>query len=274
MSSVVYVEKTERRADFTAAVLERFTRDILLRNPRTVLVKPDIVSHEAYPTTTHLDVLDAVLVFLKRFHVHITVGDGPATDAGDSQQLMLNHHLQAICSSHNLKLVNLHSHPFTKAKTERGFSLTLSATALDCDYIISLPVLKPHGRCGMAGALNNQYGLFPSRDRLLMRSRLLKDIHRSIAEVNTVARPNIIVMDAVKTYSGAHELRHGAVPADLGYMLASGDPVAVDCHGLKLLGEVEPSLANRKPEDIEHLNWAKRIGVGSMEYHVRRAFLR
>jgi uncharacterized protein (DUF362 family) len=274
VASTIYVEKTDRRREFTSAVLERFTRDLLVRNPRNVLVKPNISSYEPYPTTTHPDVLDAVLRFLKRFHVHIYVGDGPAVDAGNSTELLQTHPLRSTCSAHNLDLLNLHSHGFTRVKTERGYTLNVSAVALDCDYIISLPVLQPHPRCGISGALNNQFGLFPLRDRLLMRSRFLKDIHRSIAEVNTVARPNIIIMDAVKTYINANELRHGAQPTDLGYMLGGGDPVALDCYGLKLMSAVEPALADKKPDDIDHLAWAIRVGAGKSDYIVHQAVLR
>lgn len=274
MPSTVYVEKTDRRYDFTSAVLEHFTRDILVRNPRNVLVKPTIVSFEAYPTTTHPDVLDAVLHFFQRLHVNITVAEGPAGDAGDSTDLLRQHPLRSTCRAHDLDLVDLHSAGFARIKTERGYTLNVSRVALGCDYIVSLPVLTPHPRCGIAGALRNQFGLFPLRDRLLMHSRVFKDLHRSIAEVNTVARPHITIMDAVKTYRNANELRHGAEPAELGYMLGGSDPLAVDCHGLKLLGNIESRLVGRVPEDIEHLAWAGRIGVGNTDYQVRHAFLR
>jgi len=255
-------------------VLERATRDILLRNPRRVLVKPNIVSHEPYPTTTHPEVLDTVLHFLKRFHVQIVVGDGPAVDAGNSTQLLRQHPLQSICSAHGLELMDMHSHGFSRVKTERGFNLRVSSLALGCDYMISLPVLKVHPRLGMTGALKNQFGLFPARQRLMMHSRLLMDIHRSVAEVNTVARPHVTIMDAVKTYRTANELRHGGELAHLGYMLGGNDPLALDCHGLKLLGEIEPKLAGKSPEDIGHLAWAGRIGAGKTDYQVHRAFLR
>lgn len=273
VTSTVYVEATDRRGEFTYAVLERFSSEIIQRNPRKVLVKPTVSSSESYPTTTHPDVLDAVLWFFKRFHVRIVVGDGPSRDAGNAAQLLRDHALQSTCSAHDLELVNLHDCGFTTVKTQHGFSMTVSAMALDCDYIVSLPVLKPHRRCGLAGALSNQFGLFPIRERLLMHGRV-KDIHRSIAEVNTVMRPSITVMDAVKTYRNADELRHGAQPADLGYMLAGADPLAVDCHGLKLLSTIEPSLARKRPQDIDHLAWASRVGVGETDYQTHSAFLR
>ncbi|MEW6034651.1 MAG: DUF362 domain-containing protein [Chloroflexota bacterium] len=274
MPSTVYVEKTSRRREFAAAVLERSARDLLVRAPKKVLVKPNIVSHEPYPTTTHPEVLDAVLQFLEKFDCQMVVGDGPALDAGNPARIVQEHPLRQTCAAHGLELLNLHAFGFTRVKTERGFTLHVSAIALECDYIISLPVLKPHPNCSLTGALKNQFGLFPNRDRLLMHARILKDLHRSIAEVNTIARPHLTIMDAVQTYLSANEMRHGGQPADLGYMLAGTDPVALDCHGLKLLGTIEPMLADKGPEDVAHIAWALRVGVGSAEYRLEEGLLR
>jgi len=268
MASTIYVEKTQLRREFTSAFLERSLRSIMVRDPKKVLVKPNIVSAEPYPTTTHPQVLDAVLEFLGRLRCQVIVGDGPAIDAGNPARIVRDHPLRQTCASHGLELLNLHSLGFSKVKTEHGFTLRVSRVALDCDYSISLPVLKPHPHCRMTGALKNQFGLFPNRDRLFMHTRLLKNLHRSIAEVNAVAGPDLLIMDAVKTYRRANEMRHGGQPAELGYMLAGTDPVAMDCHGLRLLGDIEPGLAGKRPEDIGHIAWALRLGVGSAEYQI------
>jgi len=260
MTSIVYAQKTDRRRDFTAAVLHRFAPKIMVQNPRRVLVKPNVVSAEPYPTTTHPEVLDTVLAFLRRFPCQVVVGDGPAIDIGDASRVVANHPLQQVCADHEVELLNLHAGGFTSVKSAQGFSLHISRIALECDYVISLPVLKSHPSCQMTGALKNQFGLFSRRERFLMHRKLFRDMHRAIAEVNTVVRPHLTIMDAVKTYITSNEMRHGGQPVDLGYMLAGTDPVALDCHGLKLMGKVEPFLAGRKPNDIRHLSWAMRIG--------------
>lgn len=270
MTATVYSQKTEKRRDFSAAALHRFAPEMMVRNPKRVLVKPNVVSGEPYPTTTHPEVLDTVLAFLRRFSCQVVVGDGPAMDAGDASRVFADHPLQQVCAAHDLELQNLYAGGFTSVRSAQGFSLHISRTALECDYVISLPVLKPHPNCRMTGALKNQFGLFSRRERFLMHRKLFRDMHRAIAEVNTVVRPHLTIMDAVKTYTEANEMRHGGQPVDLGYMLAGTDPVALDCHGLKLLGKVEHSLAGRKPQDIPHLSWAARIGAGSLEYIVAR----
>jgi uncharacterized protein (DUF362 family) len=271
MSTTIYVERTERRREFAAAVLERFSRDLLSKDPKKVLVKPNVVSSEPYPTTTHPEVLSTVLDFLGRFRCQVIVGDGPAFNAGNAGRVIRDHPLQRTCASHGLELLNLHSGGFSRVKTVQGNRLRVSRIALDCDYLISLPVLKPHLQCLMTGALKNQFGLFPNRDRIFMHFQVLRNLHRSIAEVNTVVRPDLVIMDAVETYRHANEMRHGGQPVRLGYMLAGDDPVALDCQGLKLLGAIEPGLAGKAPEDVEHLAWAIRMGVGSPDYRVEEA---
>jgi uncharacterized protein (DUF362 family) len=148
-------------------------------------------------------------------------------------------------------------------------NIEVSNLALDGDYIISLPVLKSHKICRMTGALKNQFGLLRNRDRILMHTGI-KSLSRGIAEVNTVARPNFIIMDAVNTYKHANEKRHGGGEVGLGYMLACEDPVALDCLGLELMKKVEPRLHNVNPDDVHYISHAHKIGLGSYEYDIKQ----
>jgi uncharacterized protein (DUF362 family) len=74
----VYFSETKDRRDFTIKVLDVFKES--LEKAKKIFVKPNIVSYEGYPTTTHPDVLDAVLSRL--VDSDVVVGDGPAVDAG------------------------------------------------------------------------------------------------------------------------------------------------------------------------------------------------
>jgi uncharacterized protein (DUF362 family) len=52
-----------------------------LEKAQEIFIKPNIVSYEHYPTTTHPETLDAILNFLKG--KQITVGDAPAFDQAE-----------------------------------------------------------------------------------------------------------------------------------------------------------------------------------------------
>jgi len=261
--ATVYLRKTSDRRGFVRDVLRLFRREF--EGVESVFVKPNIVSHEPYPTTTHPDVLREVLTALPAQRV--VVGDAPAFDAGDADKILERHALRDVCREVGVPLVNLYKCRMKRMVSARGFAVKLSEVPLEFDYIVSLPVLKVHKVCGLTGALKNQFGFLSKFERIKMHGGL-KNIHRSIAEVNSIIKPNLFIVDAVQTLVGAQEVRHGGRVVKLGYMMAGVDPVALDCVGLQLLGEVEPSLRGVQPEDIRHLDYAMKYGLGSRNFKV------
>jgi uncharacterized protein (DUF362 family) len=260
--SVVYYRETSNRPDFVLKTLEIFKER--LENAKRVFIKPNIVSSEPYPTTTHPEVLDALLSELAS--PEILVGDGPAVDAGRSNKVLSDTPLREICRNHNVSLLNLYSEPMKSLKSERGYSIKVSTVPLSCDFVISVPVLKVHNSCGLSGALKNQFGYLSRLDRVLMHTGL-KNIQKGIAEVNVMVPTNLFIVDAVQTMIKAQECRHGGCPAQLRAMIAGTDPVSLDCFGLELLQKVEPKLIEKKPS-MRYIDYASEYGVGKRDYEV------
>jgi uncharacterized protein (DUF362 family) len=259
--STVYWSQTVNRRAFVHSALEPIKAQI--DGAQTFLVKPNVVSSEPCPTTTHPETLQAVLDFLSGKDV--VVADAPAVDAGSAQRVMASSPLHAVCEASGVPFLNLYKSQDRKFVSPRGYGLTLFTLPLERDLVISLPVLKSHNVCGMTGALKNQFGYLPRRERIAMHVGV-KDIHKGIAELAVVAKPHWFIVDAVQSSICAQEMRHGGSVQDLGYMLAGSDPVALDCFGLKLLREVAPELQHKSPEDILHLDYALEYGVGSVDY--------
>ncbi len=262
MKPAVLVKETDDRKAFTRAVMKRFRREW---SGKRVFVKPNIVSHERYPTTTHPDALREVLKALLDRGCEAIVGDGPAPDAGDPGHIIEHHCLQNVCGEFDAELCNLHDEPFRKVMTRTGFKLRVSSVPFDYDYLISLPVIKYHNCVKLTGALKNHFGFLHNRERLLMHARL-KSIHRGIAELHNVFKANLTIMDGARTMRAAQELRHGGKAMRFGYMFAGQDPVALDCAGLNLLRNMLPELKTVEPTDIEYINQAVRLGIGSPVY--------
>jgi uncharacterized protein (DUF362 family) len=263
---VIYLAEVGDRASFVQRVLETVQADLALSHGLKVLVKPNIVSRESYPTTTHPQVLASVLDFLLAHECQVVVADGPAFDAGNSDRILSGHALGAVCRARGIELKNLHKHGFRKVRA-KGISLEVSSLAFDFDCVISLPVLKPHKHCRMTGALKNQFGFLRNRERIMMHARL-KSLSQGIAEVNSVVRPSFFIVDAVNTYTHANERRHGGNEVRLGRMLAGRDPVALDALGLELLKGAEPGLRGANPEDVPSIEHALKLGLGSTAYQV------
>lgn len=261
----IYFRETKNRKEFTINALNKIKEE--LKRAKKILLKPNIVSFENYPATTHPEVLETCLQFLLNLKKEVLVADGSAPDAGNSKKIIEGHILKRVCDKFQVPLIDLSSGPTKKMKT-KSFEFNFSTIPFEYDYIISLPILKSHDCCGITGALKNQFGLIAPRDRITLHTVPWKNIHKAIAEINLVVKPNFWIMDAVQTIITTNEIRHGGKLKDLGYMLAGKDPVALDIEGLKLLQKVAPDLKDKKPEDILHLKYAIELNVGQREYSV------
>lgn len=253
-SSSCLIEETENRAAFVRRVFTTFQVPRLVA-VRRVLVKPNIVSHEPYPTTTHPQMLEAVLEELQGLAGQVAVADGPAPDAGPPQDILRSHPLSQVCKRCGVPLLNIFSHPFASHTTPAGFALEVSTLPTSHDYVISLPVLKEHQITQMTGALKNQFGLLSAQERRRLH-RGEKDIHRGIVEVTRIAPPHLIIMDCIETLVGGNERRWGGRLARCGFLLAGTDPVALDTQGHRILCRVAPRLVSRP---ARHLQLARQL---------------
>jgi uncharacterized protein (DUF362 family) len=263
MPSVVWLQETRHREDFIQRVLENEFGE---PGSKRILIKPNIVSSEGYPTTTHQATVRSVLQYFLPHAKEILVADSPAFDAGDSKEIIRSHALKAVCGELGVDLADLSCGEFTTVRAG-GYDLELSCVPFKFDFLVSLPVLKSHFVCGLTGALKNQFGFLSAEQKRDAHFR--KDVHRVIAGLNTVIRPHFYVLDAIETLVGAQEMRHGGKPRALGYMLASRDALSLDIVALELLKKVEPRLETKGYRDIAHLKHSSDLNIGETRYEIR-----
>jgi len=262
--SIVYLKQSEDREAFVRMAFQQF--DIQRKaEGKKVLIKPNIVSYEPYPTTTHPTTVETCLRLLQGVASEVIVADGPAPDAGDAESIIEEHVLKKSCDKFGVPMVDLFVRGIRKVRT-RSFELEISQMALDCDLIISLPVLKVHGICDLTGALKNVLGFLSTDDKRKLHWSL--DAHKVIAELNESIKPSLHIVDGVQTLVNTNELRHGGKLRTMGYMLAGGDPVSLDALGLELLGKIEPRLRRKHINDVLHLRYAIELGVGDATYEI------
>jgi len=263
---MIYLQETQDREKFVKEVL-RIEINKQIQGVKKVLIKPNIVSDEPYPSTTHPVVLLACLDYFLGHQKEVVVADGPATDAGDSKRILEHHQLKGICDSLDVPLLDLIKSEMRTVQSG-DFTLELSSLPFQYDFILSLPVLKSHSICQFTGALKNQFGLLSKRERTKLHFGG-KDIHQAIAQLNRIIKPNFYIVDAVETLITTNEVRHGGKKRSLGFMLAGSDPVGLDALGLKLLQQVEPRLKGKSPKDILYLKYATDLQLGNPSHEVK-----
>jgi uncharacterized protein (DUF362 family) len=149
---------------------------------------------------------------------------------------------------------------FKTTGIERGKSLKESDIAkdyLDADVYINIPVAKNHSAATVSFGLKNQMGLI--YDRWAFHSKY--DLHQAIADLATVVKPQLTILDATRCLVTNGPSGPGDV-VKLGKVMCSTDTVALDAYATTLLDWGGKTL---KPEDIGHIKLAAEHGLGEMD---------
>ena len=267
--NLVYFAKTNQRKKFVTEILDIFKNQLQGK----ILIKPNLVSYNEYPTTTHIETLETVIQFLEHLQTNIFVGDGYSFDL--FKRKMKNTPIKNLCEKLNVPFIDFYEEKMEDLTTERNYVVKMSNVPFNAfDCIISLPVLKFHPVCTMTGALKNVVGYFDRKLRVEMHTGG-NDVDKLIAEANWLLykdkgpKFHLTIMDAIKTMMLFNELRFGGEPYDLGYMIAGTNPVALDIFGFKLLKEHTPAYPDKELNDVKHLLYSIEYGLGTTDYETQ-----
>lgn len=122
---------------------------------------------------------------------------------------------------------------------------------LDADVFINVPIAKVHGAAEVTASMKNLMGATFNR-----RSWHGKDLHQCIADYATVVKPDLIILDAIRVLLTNGPKGPGETK-DIGEIVASTDPVAVDSYATKLLG--------KNLKDVKYIGIAEKQGLGTSD---------
>ncbi len=154
-----------------------------------------------------------------------------------------------------VRLEHIDERKFVPVDIEKGVSLTrwdIYKEALLADCYINVPVAKHHGLSRLSLGLKNSMGVIGGN-----RGRLHHDLGQKLADLATVVKPQLTVVDATRML-----LKNGPQGGRLqdvkkaDTVLASTDPVAADAYAT--------TLFDLSPGDISSTVAAHRMGLGEM----------
>jgi uncharacterized protein (DUF362 family) len=128
---------------------------------------------------------------------------------------------------------------------------------MDADVIINLPVAKSHSTTTVSLGMKNLMGLI--WDRRSFHARL--DMNTALADLSTVIKPTLIVVDATRVLANGGPGGPGKV-IPLNTVVAGTDPVAVDAYAVTLARWYGKEFG---PTQIKHLAAASRRGIGEID---------
>jgi len=218
----------------------------------TVVVKPNLCtpSREIIETANvSAEVLEAVCKILATRAGRVVIGesDGVRYSAEEAFEMSGTYEVARrvgveVRSFTRDELVPV-DHPHLK-----GWNLP--RTLLEADVFVTVAKIKTHATTAYTGALKNQWGCIPQRDRIILH----KYLHTLIGDINRILRPRLAVIDGLVGMEGRGPIN--GRPVKLGVIAAGRDIVAVDASCMRFVG-LDPYTAR-------HIVHAAAIGLGSI----------
>jgi uncharacterized protein (DUF362 family) len=157
-----------------------------------------------------------------------------------------------------VKVISAHQRSdYVKKRVPQGKqlkSVEVPQVVAAADVLINVPVAKHHAATKACCGLKNLMGLV--WDRRYMHEMI--NLHQGIADLATLLRPALTVIDATRVMVTSGPQGPGKVET-LNTIVVSTDPVAADAVALGLTQWGGQSLA---PREVEHILAASLLGLG------------
>ncbi len=239
---------------------------------KSAVIKPNLNSADPFPASTHEETLRTLAEMCKTGGAReITIAD--RSGMGDTARVMRDKRLDAIAGPAGARLVALDALP-EDAWVERSIlggawqrGVRYPRLFEQADLIISTCCLKTHHFGGhFTMALKNSVGMVARRGP--DGHDYMRELHGSpqqrvmIAELNTLYRPAMVVMDGIEAFTDGGPAR-GRL-ARPGVVVAGTDRVAIDAVGVALLRMhgVSGPTASGRIADLEQIHRAVELGLG------------
>jgi uncharacterized protein (DUF362 family) len=201
-----------------------------------ILLKPNFNSDDPPPGSTALDFLTAVIELLREHGCsRISVGESSGRPWVPSAKVFKNIGLSERMAEIKIPLLDFDQSQYIDVPLG-GEYLDVIAYPKDLenfDKIIYLPTMKTHYLAGFSMSLKITVGLTHLTDRTLLHGDNNMFVSQRAAEMNIPVKPDLIIMDGrISFVSGGPAIGLAVHP---GIILASGDQVALDVQGVRLL---------------------------------------
>lgn len=270
MATIALVKTTDRAYGVRRA-LELFDLNPVRGN--RVLLKPNYNSAEAAPASTHPDILRSLVMEMNEMGAHsITVGE--RSGMGDTRAVLTQTGVYSLADELGFDTMvfdELDEEAWVVRESgdfhwQSGFAVP--KILLDSECVVQTCNLKTHGYGGyFTMSLKNSVG-FVAKTVREGTYNYMKELHDSdyqrhmIAEINTIYKPALIVMDGVDAFlDGGPAKGRLASPS---VVLAGTDQVAMDAVGvaiLRLFGTT-PQVSEGKVFELEQIARAVELGLG------------
>jgi uncharacterized protein (DUF362 family) len=132
-------------------------------------------------------------------------------------------------------------------------SWTIYGDIMEADVLIDVPIAKHHGSSRLTLGAKNLMGIIRSPNQFH------RNLHQRIADLNTIVRPSLTVVDAVRILT-AHGPGGGNLDdvKKIDTVIASHDIITADAYATTLFGLT--------PDDIGYIRLGAEMGLGEVDW--------
>jgi uncharacterized protein (DUF362 family) len=222
-----------------------------------IIIKPNLTNADPPPVTTNVKAAEAVYKYCKS-HSKAEIAIGEGCGSGITIDTFRANGYTRLADKYGIRLIDFNEEKAVVLKNKDTFQLKqvyIPEIVKDA-FIISLPVLKDHCFTTTTIAMKNMFGIAPApfyRGSWNKSKLHSPSTHKSVVDMCLYKKPDLCIVDASVALSGTHL---SGKPRNLGLILTSLDPVAIDAVGSELLGH--------DPNKIQYLTLANGI-LGSLD---------
>ena len=200
-----------------------------------ILLKPNMLTTRTpdQATTTHPEIVRAVIRIVKAHGGIVSVGDSPANvtkivDLWDATGI------KKVCDEENVPLLNFENAGSVTLNIY-GMQVGIAKPILEADVIINLPKVKTHVLTTYTGAVKNLYGTIPGFQKTMLHKIFPKPdrFGEFIAALYDEICPQLAIADGIVGMDG--EGPSGGNPFKLNFLAASASSPALDASICRLL---------------------------------------
>jgi uncharacterized protein (DUF362 family) len=166
--------------------------------------------------------------------------------------------MKDMCDRNGVECLNLR-HVKEKVKLKISDGATLKSIVVPRlvteSAVISAAKLKTHSDTGVTLGMKNMFGLLPTKFKGKYH---LRGISKVIADINSVLRPALVVIDGFVGMEGRGPMN--GTPIQMNLIIAGKDPVATDSTACRIMGI--------NPFNIKHIRRAYEKGLGNIESQI------
>lgn len=255
-SEEVFIIYGDQPEDMVPRLLEESRALAGFKQDNRVFIKPNLVVSRKNWAGIDTDprVVEALVkALVDRGIRRITVGDGSGMGQSASSAFEYCGYRE-MATRYGFSLLDIEKDDFVRmaVDVEGPFrELEIARAIIESDIFINVPVMKAHSQTLLTCSLKNLKGAMPR----YMKTRFHSvDLERAIAQLNSVLKPDLILVDGLR---GDLHSELGGNPVVMDRILLGTNPVAVDSVVADILGYA--------PHDIRHIAYATDAGLGNCD---------